>query len=193
MSKAKTPPASKATAPKSKTKTAEKSSVKTANLSAQPAAGTEDMTVARMLGEITWVMTQSGGHKHFSLGDLEWMVMPALLLEQYRIFRDGTQPLGVALWAYLDEEAEKKLETGGRLRPDEWAVGMKLSTEDGVSHKGGGSLWLVDLICPFGTPENQLADKMLADLIGGPFKGKKFKFHHTDIATGTRKVMELGG
>lgn len=157
----------------------------------QPAG---DMTVARMLGEIVWIMTQSPGHKHFSLGDLEWMVMPALLLEQYRIFRNGDQPLGVALWAYLSPEAEEKLKSGaGRLRPDEWAVGMKLDAEDGVSHGTGGALWLVDLICPFHTPENKMADQMLADLITGPFKGKKFKFHHTDPGTGERKIMELGG
>jgi len=51
----------------------------------------------------------------------------------------------------------------------------------------------VDLICPFHTPENKMADQMLADLITGPFKTKKFKFHHTDPASGERKVMELGG
>tara|TARA_B100001939_G_scaffold345726_1_gene362958 strand:- start:372 stop:527 length:156 start_codon:yes stop_codon:yes gene_type:complete len=51
----------------------------------------------------------------------------------------------------------------------------------------------VDLICPFHTPDNKLADNMLADLIQGPFKGKKFKFHHTDPQTGARKVVELGG
>jgi len=164
-----------------------------------PQPNQNDMTVARMLGEIVWIMTQSPGHKHFSLGDLEWMVMPALLLEQYRIFRNGDQPLGVALWAYLSPEAEEKLKSGsGRLRPDEWAVGMKLDPEDGVSSAKGGALWLVDLICPFHTPDNKMADQMLADLMGlndsgGPFKGKKFKFHHTDPVTGTRKVMELGG
>ena len=159
-----------------------------------PQLTNNDMTVARMLGEIVWIMTQSPGHKHFSLGDLEWMVMPALLLEQYRIFRNGDQPLGVALWAYLSPEAEEKLKSGsGRLRPDEWAVGMKLDPEDGVSSAKGGALWLVDLICPFHTPENKMADQMLADLITGPFKGKKFKFHHTDPATGVRKIMELGG
>ena len=162
-------------------------------ISAETGQGS-DMTVARMLGEVVWIMTQSPGHKHFSLGDLEWLVMPALLLEQYRIFRNGTQPLGVALWAYLSPDAEEKLKSGaGRLRPDEWAVGMKLDPEDGVTHGDGGSLWLVDLICPFHTPENKMADQMLADLITGPFKGKKFKFHHTDPATGERKVMELGG
>ncbi|VAW01350.1 hypothetical protein MNBD_ALPHA01-1435 [hydrothermal vent metagenome] len=159
-----------------------------------PQLTNNDMTVARMLGEIVWIMTQSAGHKHFALSDLEWMVMPALLLEQYRIFRNGDQPLGVALWAYLSPEAEEKLKSGsGRLRPDEWAVGMKLGVEDGVSTAKGGALWLVDLICPFHTPENKMADQMLADLIQGPFKGKKFKFHHTDPATGERKVMELGG
>jgi len=60
----------------------------------------------------------------------------------------------------------------------------------------------VDLICPFHTPENKMPEsiigQMLADLMGlndsgGPFKTKKFKFHHTDPATGVRKVMELGG
>jgi len=47
------------------------------------------------------------------------------------------------------------------------------------------------------TPENKMPDnmigQMLADLTQGPFKGKKFKFHHTNPATGERKVMELGG
>ncbi len=38
-----------------------------------------------------------------------------------------------------------------------------------------------------------MADQMLANMITGLFKGKKFKFHHTDPVTGIRKVMELGG
>jgi len=152
------------------------------------------MTVSHMLGEMVWLLSQSPTHKHFALSDLEWMVMPALMLEQYRIFRSGTQPLGLALWAYLSDEAEAKLTAGAaRLRPDEWAVNMKIDPEDGVTSEPGGNLWLVDLIAPFHTPENKLADKMLADLIQGPFKGKKFKFHHTDPKTGQRKVMELGG
>ncbi len=42
-------------------------------------------------------------------------------------------------------------------------------------------------------PEYGLRRPLLAYMITGPFKGKKFKFHHTDPATGQRKVMELGG
>lgn len=146
-------------------------------------------TMGAVLGEIVYVLTTSPGHKHFALADLEWMVMPALLLEQYRIFRAGDRPVGVAFWAYLTPETEEKIKNaGGRLRPDEWAA----SKDEGKKSEGR-TLWLVELIAPFHTPENKLADKMLADLMTGPFKGKKFKFHQTDAKTGERKVMELEG
>src|SRR5256885_12617066 len=48
-------------------------------------------------------MTQSPRHKAVPLGDLEWLVMPALLLRQFRIFCQGEQPVGVALWALADD------------------------------------------------------------------------------------------
>ena len=43
-------------------------------------------TVSQVLGEITWLMTQSPRHKAIPLGDLEWLLMPAILLRQFRIF-----------------------------------------------------------------------------------------------------------
>ena len=36
-------------------------------------------TVAHMLGELVWILSQSPTHKHFSISDLEWLVMPAIL------------------------------------------------------------------------------------------------------------------
>lgn len=151
---------------------------------ATAAAITRKLTVSHMLGEVVWVYSQSPTHKHFATvdrgGDLEWMMMPALALEQYRVFRGDKTPLGVALWAYLSDDAEKKLDAGtGRLRPDEW--------------KSGDNLWLVDMIAPFATPDNKHVEAMLADLIQGPFAGQKFKFHQTDPATGKREVKEIGG
>ncbi|MDB5579156.1 MAG: toxin-activating lysine-acyltransferase [Bradyrhizobium sp.] len=46
-------------------------------------------TVAQLLGEITWLMTQSPRHKSIPLGDLEWLIMPAILLKQFRMFYKG--------------------------------------------------------------------------------------------------------
>jgi cytolysin-activating lysine-acyltransferase len=153
-----------------------------------------ERTMGRMLGEMVWLMTQSPAHKHFSLADLEWMVMPPLALGQYRIFRNGEQPLGVALWAYLNPESEQKLEGGAtRLMPQEWAQGMRIDPEHGMVSGEGGTLWLIDIICPGHTAENKLADICLHDLMTSVFKGQRFKMFQIDPETRMRKVVELVG
>jgi len=140
-------------------------------------------TVSHMLGEICWLFSQSPLHKHFSFGDAEWIFMPAMIFEQYRVFRSEKTPVGLALWAYVSEEVEKEkfLNATGRarLRPDEW--------------KSGDRLWLVEIISPFATEENKLTEVMLADLKNTVFKGKTFKFHKTDPKTGKREVVEIKG
>jgi cytolysin-activating lysine-acyltransferase len=137
-------------------------------------------TVSHMLGEIVWLMTQSPLHKHFALADLEWMVMPPILLQQFRVFHDKGRPVGVALWAFLSEEAEAKLSlTPVRLRPDDW--------------KSGDRCWLVDLIAPQATADNTLVAAMLGDLQRTALKGQMFSFHRTNLATGAREAMKIEG
>ena len=135
-------------------------------------------TVSHMLGEIVWLMTQSPVHKHFALADLEWMVMPPILLGQYRLFHDKGRPVGAALWAFLSEEAEGKMSLiPPRLRPDEW--------------KSGESCWVIELIAPGANAENKLAGVMLTDLQRTALKDRSFKFHRTD-PTGKRDVVTIG-
>lgn len=134
-------------------------------------------TVAHAFGEIVWLMTQSPLHKHFALADLEWMVMPPLLLSQFRLFYDKDRPVGAALWAFLSPEAEAKLSVNPRLRPDEW--------------KSGDTCWVIDLIAPGANSENKLAGIMLTDLQRTVLNGRSFKFHRTD-ATGKRDVVTIG-
>jgi cytolysin-activating lysine-acyltransferase len=93
--------------------------------------------VAQLLGEITWLMAQSPRHKAVVLGDLEWLLMPAILLRQFRIFYKGEQPVGVALWALADELVNKRIDAGDkRLAAVEW--------------KSGSNMRIVDIIAPFG-------------------------------------------
>lgn len=158
-------------------------------------------TVAEALGQITWLFSQSPTHGQLRIADLQWSVMPAIVHEQFRVFsfgklpgaddgrdalpagisREGLEqmPLGVALWALLSADAEAKLERGERLSESEW--------------KSGDRLWLVELITPFATPENKLAEAMLADLLQGPFAGKRFSLHRTDPKTGLKDKITLGG
>jgi cytolysin-activating lysine-acyltransferase len=94
-------------------------------------------TVAQVMGEITWLMTQSPRHKAIPLGDLEWLVMPAILLRQFRIFYKGEQPVGVALWALVDDLVAKRIDAGDRrLTAVEW--------------KSGAAMRIVDIVAPFG-------------------------------------------
>jgi cytolysin-activating lysine-acyltransferase len=145
-------------------------------------AAQEAPTVSHILGEMTWLLTQSPLHRSFALSDLEWLLMPALIHEQFYMFRDGEQPVGLALWAKCKPEAVKKLEGGmiedeNRLTLEEWS--------------NGDQIWLIDLIAPFTNPENKHREIMIADLISGPLVGQEFNFHQTDPNTGKRTVQKV--
>lgn len=139
-------------------------------------------TFSHILGEMAWLMTQSPIHKAMQIDALEWLCMPALLKQSFYIFRDGHQPVGLALWAKCNKASEKKLEKGmldpeNRLTLEEW--------------DGGDAVWLVDLIAPFANVENKHREIMIADLISGPLKGVAFNFHQADPKTGERTVQTV--
>jgi cytolysin-activating lysine-acyltransferase len=159
-------------------------------------------TVAEAIGQIVWLLSQSSLHRELKIKALETSFMPAVVSEQFRIFRFGptpglsdadpasfaqfgltregleTMPLGVAIWASLSQAAEAKLEAGEPLAPADWTSGDRT--------------WIVELISPFATPENKLTQIMLLDLINGPFKGRTFHLHRTDPNTGKREKVTLG-
>ncbi len=111
----------------------------------QPAPSAASRTVAGVLGEITWLMTQSPTHKGFFISDLEWMIMLPVMMQQFRLFYDKDKPIGVALYAWVNAEVEKRLMAGSaRLRPQDW--------------KSGTKLWIVEIIAPFGGHEAMMTD-----------------------------------
>ncbi len=123
----------------------------------EPTPGGKKKTVAEMLGEITWLMTQSTRHKSFFLSDLEWMAMAPIMLNQFRVFyatdteaekatgKPTSRPIGVALWALVNEDVGARLASGNsRMRPQDW--------------KCGDRLWVADIIAPYGGQEEMLQD-----------------------------------
>lgn len=158
-------------------------------------------TVAEALGQIVWLLSQSPMHRELKIKELEWSFMPAVLHEQFRVFRFGPlpgsenldpaqfaklgltkegleqMPLGVAIWAKLSEDAEARLERGEKLTAEDW--------------RSGDRVWLVELISPFATPENKLSEAMLLDLMQGPFKATAFNLHRTDAKSGRRDRVHV--
>jgi cytolysin-activating lysine-acyltransferase len=132
------------------------------------------ITGGTALGNAVWLMMNMPNYRHVFLSDLEWMVLPAILLNQYRLFNADGKVVAFAAWAYLSEAVEKRLqEADPRLAPAEW--------------KSGDRLWLIDLFAPFGH-----AEAALAELRQSAFAGKSFKMHRRN-PDGTRVVVEMGG
>jgi cytolysin-activating lysine-acyltransferase len=124
----------------------------------EPTPGGKQKTVAQLFGEIVWLFTQSPKHKNFFLSDLEWLVMTPVLLRQFRVFYAPDRPIGVALWAYVNDDVEQRLMGGhARLAPADW--------------KSGEKLWLVDVVAPYGG-----IDAMIQDLKQHVFPSRQFKF-----------------
>jgi cytolysin-activating lysine-acyltransferase len=117
-------------------------------------------TFGQVLGEIVWIMSQSMLHKTLFISDLEWMVMTPIALQQFRLFYDEEKPIGVALWAFANNEVEARLLAGGaRLRPQDWRSGEKL--------------WIVDVISPWGEVAGErLQTVMLKDLKDNVFPNR---------------------
>lgn len=92
--------------------------------------------------QIISVLMRSPIYKHYTLADLEWLVLPPLLTGQFSVAEAGTEeggpkyPVAAALWASVSVDVDRRLTENLavpiRLRPDEW--------------RSGDILWLVDAV-----------------------------------------------
>jgi len=134
-------------------------------------SGAEAKTIATVLGEVVWLLTQSPAHKSFFLSDLEWMVMPPILLKQFRLFYKDEQPVGLALWALADEDVERRLTEGNaKLRPQDW--------------RSGDRLWVADIVAPFGGQ-----DEILQELRSQVFGQRRARYRA--LVDGKPEVAEI--
>ncbi len=131
------------------------------------------MTMSSVVGDACWLLSQSPAHRYnFFIGDIAWMIMPAILNGQYKLYQSENRPVGIAFWAYVSEEVQSRLESGlGKLSGKDW--------------KSGEHLWLIDLVVPYGQ-----SDQIIADLQKTAFKGKTFKFHRT-TKDGKREIVTI--
>src|SRR5262249_50333136 len=103
------------------------------------ARNTAALRLAVAFSQIVALLMPSPRHKHFSLADLEWLVVPALTSGQYAVaeakIKDRLSvPAAAVLWASVSPEVDKRLSEALnspiRLQPAEW--------------KSGDILWLVE-------------------------------------------------
>ncbi len=136
-----------------KDKSAKQTETKAPPSPAAPTPQRQPNGPAEVLGDVVWLMTQSLNHKHMFIADLEWLVMPPVMLRQFRLVRGKDKPQAFVTWAMLNEEAEQRLMAGHtRLKPSDWNAGDRA--------------WIVDLIAPFGGQEavlKEIKQRLFAD------------------------------
>lgn len=139
---------------------------------------------AAAFGEITAMLMRSPGHKHFSLADLEWLLLPAVVSNQFAVAGTKakgnaamTLPVGVAFWARVSDEVDQELSSNLdrplRLRPDQWS--------------SGDNFWLIDVVATA-----EVGRALINQLSRTVFVGKSFKMRTAD-ADGNRSVRVMKG
>jgi hemolysin-activating ACP:hemolysin acyltransferase len=116
---------------------------------------------AASIGDVVVVFSRSPAHKHYSLADIEWMVLPPVAAGQFYVVeamhkeRGFRVPIAAVTWAFVSEEVDACLRERARqrvrLRPDEW--------------KSGKIGWLIDA-----AGDGKGLDAALQWLKAGPFK-----------------------
>jgi cytolysin-activating lysine-acyltransferase len=83
-------------------------------------------------GGVVGLLMRSPAHRHFTLTDLEWYLLPPLALGQFMVGETRLQngqalPLALVLWARVSAEVDARLSAEVRhpvrLQPNEWQSG----------------------------------------------------------------------
>lgn len=116
--------------------------------------------------QIVSILMHSPRYRHYTLGDLEWLVLPPLLTGQCSVAEAKSKengasvPVAVALWASVSADVDRRLtenlNTPIRLRPDEW--------------RSGDILWLIDAV-----GDRRVVPGLLKQLADNTLKGREIK------------------
>ena len=98
-----------------------------------------------LLGPLTWLMMQQSATKHTLISELEWRIMPPLLLEQAKLYMRDESPLAFVTWAEMSQASiDRYRRAPHHLMYSDW--------------NSGNQIWLIDLVTPFGGAQEILKD-----------------------------------
>ncbi|NKI69936.1 toxin-activating lysine-acyltransferase [Collimonas pratensis] len=108
-----------------------------------------------IMGPALWLYGRDPVRKFSFIADMDWLLLPPVILDQCRLFTKNGIPTGFFTWAFVSDVIDARLRSGvARLAPHEW--------------KSGSHLWLIDMVSPFGT-----ADEMVSELLQGVLAGHR--------------------
>lgn len=127
-----------------------------------------------ILGPVLWLYARDPLRKFTFMADIDWVLLPPVVLDQCRLYTKDEIPFAFFTWAKVSDAVDQRLRSGIlRVAPHEW--------------QSGEHLWLIDAVAPFG----QL-DEMIAELHKAQFPGQKISALIPDAAQGNQlKVRDF--
>ena len=99
-----------------------------------------------LLGEALWLFAHAQLQGGFPLTEAAKLLTPPLSLGQFRIWRRGARPMGIATWALLNDDiAEAVLREGRPIEPQDWRSGPRVVVADFVAPFGDARAMVADL------------------------------------------------
>jgi hemolysin-activating ACP:hemolysin acyltransferase len=99
-----------------------------------PAQLPDVATFSSVLGQAVWLMTVSAKHRDLKVSDIEALVTPAVVLQQFKLYYKGKQPIAFVSWAMVSDKVKARLETGDRhLDASDWRSGSNVVIVECVS------------------------------------------------------------
>ena len=97
----------------------------------------------RVLGQVTWLMTQSSKHKLYDLTYIEAHVVAPLMFKQVRVFTKAKQPIAALIWAYASPELQRKVQQKDYvLNIQDWRSGEEVVVVDCISPFVDGEMFI---------------------------------------------------
>lgn len=97
-----------------------------------------------LLGPALWLFARDPQRKFTFVADIDWRLLPPLVLDQCRLFSKQDVPWAFFTWALVSDEVDARLRSAVPvIAPHEWRSGTKP--------------WLIDVVMPFGRDDELLA------------------------------------
>jgi len=98
-----------------------------------------------ILGPALWLYARDPVKKFMFVGDLDWAVLPPVVLDQCRLYTKSGLPYAFITWALVNDTVAARLRSAQpKIAPHEW--------------KCGDEVWIIDAVAPFGQLEETLKE-----------------------------------
>lgn len=113
------------------------SSSNTVMNAAQLESAKKELAKLPPLGPVLWLYARDPQRRFTFVADIDWRLLPPLVLDQCQLYSKADLPWAFASWALVSDAVDERLRSSSPvIAPHEW--------------KSGEHPWLIDVVAPFG-------------------------------------------